>query len=110
MAASEESHFEQVMAAIASRNTAPAPRPPYQPNPNVRCRRCKTKGHVINQCTITDDDEAARMYAAWEGESKPTPRMKLGVAEFTAIAHLLQCCCAAEFPEAAARDASRRGK
>ena len=42
LAASEKSHFEQVMAAIAARNTAPqAPRGPYAPNPNGRCRRCK---------------------------------------------------------------------
>ena len=46
LAASEKSHFEQVMAAIATRNTAPqAPRQPYAPNPNGRCHRCKQKGH-----------------------------------------------------------------
>ena len=56
LAASEKSHFEQAMAAISARNTAPpAPRQPYAPNPNGRCCRCKQKGHGYPDCTATDE-------------------------------------------------------
>ena len=72
LAASEKNHFDQVMAAIAARNTAPpVPRQPYASNPNGRCRRCKQKGHRYPDCTVTGDAEAARLYAAWEGTRAP---------------------------------------
>ena len=96
LAASEKSHFEQdlVMAAISARNTAPpAPRQPYQPNPNGRCHRCKQKGHGYPDCPVTDDAEAARMYAAWEGATSPRSTNTQGTTEsnVAAVIHLLSC-------------------
>ena len=102
LAASDKSHFEQVMAAIAARNTAPrAPRQPYAPNPNGRCRRCKQKGHRYPDCTVTDDAEAARLYAAWEGTRAPSERKTQGITEsnVAAMIHLLSCCVQLNSPE-----------
>ena len=102
LAASEKSHFEQVMAAIAARNTAPpAPRQTYALNPNGRCRRCKQKGHVYPDCTVTDDAEAARLYAAWEGTTAPTATNTQGItaSNVAAMIHLLSCCVQLNSPE-----------
>ena len=90
------------MAAIAARNTAsPVPRQPYAPNLNGRCRRCKQKGHGYPDCTVTDDAEAARLYAAWEGTTAPRPTATQGIPESNAAAmiHLLSCCVQLNFPE-----------
>ena len=100
LAASEKSHFEQVMTAIAARNTlAPAGRQPYAPNPNGRCRRCKQKGHGYPDCTVTDDAEAARLYAAWEGTTALKPTKTQGIPASDVAAHFLSCCVQLNFPE-----------
>ena len=84
------------------RNTAPpAPRQPYAPNPNGRCRRCKQKGHGYPDCTVTDDAEAARLYAAWEGTTAPTATNTQGItaSNVAAVIHFLACCVQLSSPK-----------
>lgn len=114
LAASEKSHFEQVMAAITSRNTAPpAPRGPYTPNPNGRCRGCKQKGHGYPDCTVADDAEAARLCAAWEGttcSAKIDQHTGRDCLKCSSDDPLTLVLCAAEFPRDAERAKARQGR
>ena len=73
LAVNEKSHFdkynEKSMLGQVLQSNQSAPRPPFTPNPNGRCRRCKVKGHGYPDCKATEE-EAAASYAPWEGNKR----------------------------------------
>ena len=71
LAANEKTHFDRLESMLGQvlQNNQSTPRPPFTPNPNGRCRKCKVKGHGYPDCKSTDE-EAAVLYAHWEGNKQ----------------------------------------
>lgn len=71
LAANEKSHFDKLESMLGQvlQNNQITPKPPFTPNPNGRCRRCKVKGHGYPDCKSTEE-EAAALYAQWEGNKR----------------------------------------
>ena len=62
-------------------------------------------------CTVTDDAEAARLYAAWEGTTSPTATNTQGItaSNVAAMIHLLSCCVQLKSPEMQSEPGAGRG-